>query len=118
MVLSPGGWAQGMRLSVDYFTISVKDGITTRFNAQNPILACWEQSGNVEAQYLDDGEVDPDFPGMNGLFNENLQACQDITFSQLPDGTRDLGDILSYNASRPENALPIKRRGIDVSANY
>jgi outer membrane receptor protein involved in Fe transport len=118
MVLSPGGWAQGMRLSVDYFTISVKDGITTRFNAQNPILACWEQSGNVEAQYLDSGEVDPDFPGVNGRFNENLQPCKDITFSTLPDGTRDLGDILSYNASRPENALPIKRRGIDVSANY
>src|SRR5690606_29443222 len=25
MVLSPGGWAQGMRLSADYFSISVKD---------------------------------------------------------------------------------------------
>src|SRR5690606_36586576 len=118
MVLSPGGWAQGMRMSVDYYDISVKDGITTSFNAQNPILACWEQSGNQDAQYFEDGEINPDFPGVNGLFNETLQACQDITFAQFDDGTRDLSDIVSYNASRPENSLPIQRRGIDVSWSY
>jgi outer membrane receptor protein involved in Fe transport len=118
LVLSPGGWAQGMRLSADYFTISVKDGITTSFNAQNPILACWEESGNEDAQYFEDGEINPDFPGVNGLFNETLQACQDLTFAQNPDGSRDFGDILSFNSARPENSLPIKRRGIDVAWSY
>ncbi len=36
-VLSPGGWAQGTRLSIDYFDIGVKDGINTPFNASNPV---------------------------------------------------------------------------------
>ncbi len=36
MVLSPGGWAQGMRLSVDYYDITVKDGINVPFNCHQP----------------------------------------------------------------------------------
>jgi outer membrane receptor protein involved in Fe transport len=35
-----------------------------------------------------------------------------------PDGTRNLGDIISYNSARPENGLPIRRRGVDLSWNY
>ncbi len=55
-VLSPGGWAQGMRLSVDYFDIGVKDGINTPFNATNPVTACFEGSnGGLPADAFLDG---------------------------------------------------------------
>jgi outer membrane receptor protein involved in Fe transport len=118
MVLSPGGWAQGMRLSVDYFTISVTDAIATSFRSGNPILACWEESGNSNAEYFDDGEIDPNYPGMNGLIDQSLASCRDITFGQNEDGSINLQDVVSYNSSRPENSLPIKRRGIDVALSY
>jgi hypothetical protein len=36
----------------------------------------------------------------------------------LPNGSPDLEDLVSYNASRPQNALPYERRGIDFSWNY
>ncbi|HWL63858.1 MAG TPA: TonB-dependent receptor [Steroidobacteraceae bacterium] len=118
LVLSPGGWAQGMRVSVDYYSINVKDAIVVPFTAGDPITTCWEESGNVAAEYLDNGEVDPNNPGVNGLFNEGQQTCRDIIFARNPDGTRNLNDILSYNSARPENGLPIQRRGVDVSVNY
>jgi outer membrane receptor protein involved in Fe transport len=117
-VLSPGGWAQGMRLTIDYFTISVTDAINTSFRSGNPILACWEESGNSDAQYFDDGEIDPNFPGTNGLVDTSLSTCRDITFGLNEDGTTNLGDIVSYNSARPENSLPIKRRGIDLAWSY
>src|SRR5690606_38238501 len=57
MVFSPGGWAQGMRLSIDYFDISVKDGINTPFNRSNPVPACFEGSngGQSADNFLDGG---------------------------------------------------------------
>jgi outer membrane receptor protein involved in Fe transport len=118
MVLSPGGWAQGMRMSVDYFTINMRDAIVTPFRSTNPIRACWEGSGNVEAGYLEDGEIDPNNPGMNGLFDESLAACREIVFGTNPDGSRNLQDIVAYYSSRPENSLPIHRRGVDFSWQY
>ncbi len=50
MVLSPGGWAQGMRFSVDYSDIKVKDGIYTPFSFDGGgaiLRSCWELSGNT-----------------------------------------------------------------------
>ncbi len=117
MVLSPGGWAQDMRMSIDYYSIRVKDAIYTPFNFTNPIRACWEGSGNVETQYIDGG-VDPANPGRNGLFNADLAACREITFATDGDGGRDLQDIVAYNASRPANGLPYQRRGLDLAWNY
>jgi hypothetical protein len=117
LVLSPGGWAQGMRMSFDYFDVRVRDGIATLFTAANPIRSCWEGSGNIEDQYLD-GDVDPNFPGINGLFDESLPACQEITFGVNADGSRNLLDIVTYNSARPSNVLPYQRRGIDVSWQY
>jgi len=118
-VLSPGGWAQGMRISVDYFDISIKDGINTPFNASNPVTACFEGSNNgLTADAFLDGGV-PNAPNMD------LQACRELTFGLLEDengnpipGSMDLEDLLSYNASRPTNSLPYKRRGIDFNASY
>jgi outer membrane receptor protein involved in Fe transport len=118
MVLSPGGWAQGMRMSVDYFTISVTDAIATSFRSGNPVLACWEESGNSDPLFFEDGEIDPNFPGVNGLFDPSLASCRDLTFAQNPDGTPNLQDVVNYNSARPENSLPIKRRGLDVSLSY
>ncbi len=118
IVLQPGGMAQGMRISVDYFTISMKDAIVTPFSALNPIRACWEASGNIEPTYLGDGEIDPENPGINGLFDENAAACREITFGTNPDGSRNLQDIVSHFQARPANALPIKRRGLDFSWQY
>jgi len=118
MVLSPGGWAQGMRMSVDYFDIDVRDGIAVPFNSARPITACWEGSGNEPQGYFEDGSPDPDRQGTNGLIDMNLKACQEINFATNPDGSRNLEDILSYNSSRPSNTLPVKRRGVDVTLSY
>ena len=117
LVLSPGGWAQGMRFSVDYFAIRIKDAISTSFRATNPIQTCWEESGNVADEYID-GTISPDSPGVNGLIDESNPFCQEITFGLNPDGTRNLQDIVSYNSARPQNNLPTQRRGIDLSWNY
>lgn len=117
MVLSPGGWARGMRMSADYYSIRVRDGIYTPFGYANPVAVCWENSGNVEPQYLD-GEVDPTNPGINGRYDPALAECREISFAMNEDGTRNLDDIISINASRPANGLPYKRRGIDLAWNY
>jgi iron complex outermembrane recepter protein len=117
IVLSPGGMAQGMRFSVDYFTINVKDAIVTPFSSLNPIRACWEASGNIEPTFIGD-EIDPANPGVNGEFDENAPACREITFGTNPDGSRNLQDVVSHFQARPDNALPIKRRGLDFSWQY
>jgi outer membrane receptor protein involved in Fe transport len=118
-VLSPGGWAQGMRLTVDYYNIRVKDGINTPFNASNPVTACFEGSnGGLSADFFLDGGI-PNEPNMN------LVPCQELTFGLLRDpggvpipGTRNLEDLLSYNAARPTNSLPYQRRGLDFNLSY
>jgi outer membrane receptor protein involved in Fe transport len=124
MVLRPGGWAQGMNLTVDYYSIRVRDAIYTPFTFLSPITSCWENSGNVPATYFDGG-IDPDAPGVNGLFNPDLPECREIAFANALDesgepipGSIDLTDIVSYNASRPANNLPLQRRGLDLALNY
>jgi outer membrane receptor protein involved in Fe transport len=118
-VLSPGGWAQGARLSIDYFDIRVKDGINTPFNNSNPVTACFEGSngGQPADAFLDGGTPAP--PDMR------LDACRELTFNTLFDangepipGSVDLEDLLSYNAARPTNSLPYQRRGIDFNLSY
>jgi outer membrane receptor protein involved in Fe transport len=118
-VLSPGGWAQGARLSVDYFDIRVKDGINTPFNNSNPVSACFEGSnaGMTADDFLDGGT--PSAPNMD------LAACKELTFNTLLDangnaipGSQDLQDLLSFNRDRPTNSLPYQRRGLDFSASY
>jgi hypothetical protein len=106
-----------MRVSADYYNIKVRDAIGTSFTSATPMTACWEDSGNEAATYIDGG-VDPNDPGVNGLFDESLTACQEITFGTNPDGSRNLQDIISYNSARPSNSLPYQRRGIDLSWNY
>ena len=117
MVLSPGGWAQGMRFAADYYNIRVKHGIFTPYAFSNPVISCWENSGNVEARYTDDGAQVLD-PGVNGLLNEDLPECREITFATAENGTHNLHDIVSHNATRPANGLPYQRRGVDLSWNY
>lgn len=117
MLLSPGGWAQGMRLSLDYYDIRVKDAIYTPFDFSSPIRSCWESSGNIEAQYVN-GAVDPSNPGRNGLIDGDLDQCREITFAVDENGQRDLTDIVAYNASRPMNSFPYQRRGIDFAWSY
>ena len=122
LVLSPGGWAQGMRMSADYYDIRVKDGISTPFIGSTTanITSCWQGSGNS------DGDAgNPDVPIVNGLFDLDFfdaalgrYPCREITFATNPDGSRNLQDIVSYNSARPTNGLPYQRRGIDVSLNY
>jgi outer membrane receptor protein involved in Fe transport len=119
LVLSPNGWARGMRLSVDYFNIRVKDGINTPFNANNPVTACFEGSnGGLSADAFLDGGT-PNAPNMD------LAPCKELTFGLLNDengnpipGSVDLEDLLSYNAARPTNSLPYQRRGMDFNLSY
>jgi outer membrane receptor protein involved in Fe transport len=123
MVLSPNGWAQGMRLSADYYDIRVKDAIGVPFSGADPVTSCFEGSGdNVEGQWDLDGNVlveasrddfDIDYRTLDGLF-----PCREISFGQNQDGTRNLKDIVSVNASRPQNLLPYQRRGIDFTWDY
>jgi outer membrane receptor protein involved in Fe transport len=100
----------------------VKDAIITPFTAGNPINACFEDSGNLPTEYDGNGDINPDgygvTHGITDRFEESLQSCRDIIFGMNPDGTRNLGDIISYNSARPENGLPIRRRGVDLSWNY
>ncbi len=120
LVLSPGGWAQGMRLSADYYDIRVRGGIFTSYFASNPIDTCWEGSGN---QYPEANNPSSEY--IFDRFDESIAECRDITFAEQRDaagnpipGTRDLQDIVSYNYARPSNGLPYQRRGIDVAWNY
>jgi iron complex outermembrane receptor protein len=114
LVLSPGGWAQGMRLSADYYDIKVRGGIYTPYNFASPssiIENCWRLSGNS------DEEDHPNF-GKNLPPDLSNRFCREITFATLQDGSIDPTDILFVNASRPDNGLPYQRRGIDLSWNY
>jgi outer membrane receptor protein involved in Fe transport len=118
-VLRPGGWAQGMSLSIDYLDIRVKDGINTPFNLSNPVTSCFEGSnGGSSPDLFLDGAV-PNPPNMD------LAACRELTFAPLYDqngvaipGTRDLEDLVSYNSARPTNSLPYRRRGVDFNVSY
>jgi outer membrane receptor protein involved in Fe transport len=122
LVLSPGGWAQGMRMSFDYYDIRVKDGISTPFSSSTTatIQSCWTGSGNQ-----DPNPDDPDQVAANGNFDFDyydpslgIYPCREITFGTNADGTRNLQDIVNYNSARPQNSLPSQRRGVDVSWNY
>ena len=115
LVLSPGGWAQGMNFTVDYYDIKVHDGIGVQQAQAAPISDCWTRSGNVAATYAGDETVDP---GINGLFDPSVPSCQQITFGTNPDGSRNLLDVVSYNTGQPTNGLPYYRRGFDLSWNY
>ncbi|HTP40612.1 MAG TPA: TonB-dependent receptor [Steroidobacteraceae bacterium] len=121
LVLQPGGWAQGMNFSADYYTIVVKGGIYTPYNFVDPTGnqagSCWYDSGNSS---------DPDSPNFGKkLYNPDLPECQAITFAQLKDadgnpipGSRDLTDIVSVTATKPANGFPYQRRGIDLALSY
>jgi outer membrane receptor protein involved in Fe transport len=124
LVLSPGGWAQGMRLSVDYYNIHVKDGFGVSNRAGNPVEECFADSGGVVPVF------DPESGAMTNLteyedwrngpnsFYADSEACQQLVFGVNPDGSRNLEDIVSYSGSRPANLLPYQRRGLDLSLQY
>jgi outer membrane receptor protein involved in Fe transport len=122
-VLQPGGWAQGMRMSIDYSDIRVKDGITLPFNLNNPVQTCFTQSGGVPPEYDVDGQVLN--PGQQDAFDPNITACQMLNFAPLMDangnpvpGSRDLLDLVSYTSATYQNGLPYRNRGVDVALNY
>jgi outer membrane receptor protein involved in Fe transport len=122
-VLSPGGWAQGMRFSADYSDIRVKDGITLPFNAQMPVPACFTQSGGKDPIFGPDGEITN--PGSQDKFDENNQYCQLLRFAELTDpngnvipGSRDLQDLVSYTSAQYVNSLPYQTRAVDLSLSY
>ncbi len=60
-------------------------------------------------------------PGERRGFNLASPSCQELRFAEMQDangdpipGTRNLEDLVAYNADRPQNCLPVWRRGIDV----
>lgn len=122
LVLSPSGWARGLRFTADYYNIKVRDAIGVPFSGIDPVTGCFDGSGNNEGRWDVDGnpEVDPkrdefnyDYQNADGLF-----PCREIQFGVNGDGTRNLQDIVSINSSRPQNLLPYQRRGIDLSLSY
>jgi outer membrane receptor protein involved in Fe transport len=113
LVLSPGGWAQGMRLTADYYDIRVKDGLTGSFT--NPIQACWEGSGNRDPV----ATSDPPVTEVNGLFDPDNEFCKRIVFG-VPDPGDPLNPYSNITAYRTsyENAEPFQTRGVDFSWSY
>jgi outer membrane receptor protein involved in Fe transport len=121
MVLSPGGWAQGMRFSVDYYNIHVTDGIGVSNTAASPVNECFAASGGVNPIFdPGSGELtnQADYEAHRNAFDANNPACQDIAFALNEDGSRNLQDIVSSNAARPSNLLPYQTRGMDLSLSY
>jgi len=117
-VLSPGGWAQGMRMSVDYYDIKVKDGLNQSFGS--PIQACWAASGNQDPVF-DDNDVLIE-PAVNGQFDPTNPFCQRLHFgAPVPElvGTpfEQYSNIVSYDNSF-ENGEPFRTRGLDLSWDY
>jgi outer membrane receptor protein involved in Fe transport len=125
MVLSPSGWAQGMRFSIDYYNIRVKDGIGVSNRSSNPVAECFAASGGVEPIF------DPGTGEITNLaayenfqanaqsnFDASDEACQQLEFAMNADGSRNFQDILSYSGSRPSNLLPYQTRGMDLSLSY
>ncbi|HWL63561.1 MAG TPA: TonB-dependent receptor [Steroidobacteraceae bacterium] len=122
-VLSPGGWAQGMRMSIDYSSIRIKDGITVPFNANRPVDSCFTQSGGVAPEFDADGQIAN--PGDQTAFDENNRYCQQLRFAELLDeqgnpipGSRNLQELVSYTSATPQNALPYQNRSVDISLGY
>jgi outer membrane receptor protein involved in Fe transport len=134
LVLSPGGWAQGMRFSVDYYNIHVKDGIGVSNRAANPVNECFAASGGLTQLFDSEsgalvGGTDPrgnvvnlqeynawlNDPSRN--FNAANEACQQLVFAN-ENGSRNLQDLVSYSSGRPSNLLPYQTRGLDFSLSY
>ena len=121
-VLSPGGWAQGLRFTADYYDIKVKDGINTPFNGSTDaqVRDCFESSnGGLTSDYFNETGLTPEAPDMR------LASCREITFARQLDedgneipGSVNLQDLVSYNSARPTNSLPYGRRGIDYNISY
>lgn len=119
-VFSPGklfgGRFEGMNLSVDYYQIDIKDGLTSEFGSA--VESCWEQSGNVPAQY-DSGTGALIDPGVNGLFDPNNRWCQQLDFGPsnplYPDNPfSNLTEVRQTFTNRD----PFQTRGIDISWDY
>src|SRR5690606_8026976 len=94
IVLSPGGWAQGLRSTAEYHDTRVQHGISPPFisSTTTNITSCWEGSGNSDG---DPGN--PDIAVVNGEFNLDFYdaalqryPCREITFATNPDGSRNL----------------------------
>ena len=122
-VLQPGGWAQGMRASIDYSDIKVRDGISLPFNANQPVQTCFTQSGGLPPEFGPDGEIINE--GDQNAFDENNPYCQQLRFEELKDefgnpipGTRNLQELVSYTSASYQNGLPYRNRSVDVSLGY
>jgi outer membrane receptor protein involved in Fe transport len=112
LVLSPGGWAQGMRFTADYSNQKVNGGIYTPYQFQDAatiIESCWRQSGNND---------DPDNYIQGIAPDMDLATCREITFARADDGSIDPTDILWVNSSRPDNGLSYQQRNIDFAWQY
>ncbi|MEO8314014.1 MAG: TonB-dependent receptor [Pseudomonadota bacterium] len=124
LVLSPNGWAQGMRFSVDYYDIHVKNGIGVSNRASNPVTDCFIDSGGVTPVFDSESGVMSNLAEYEAWrnspnnFNANSDACQELQFASNDDGSVNLQDLLSYNSGRPSNLLPYQRRGMDLSLSY
>jgi outer membrane receptor protein involved in Fe transport len=123
LVLQPGGWAQGMRFSVDYSDIRVKDGITLPFNSNMPVDACFTQSGGKQPIFGPDGELTNG--GDQQAFDPDNYWCSLLRFAEQTDangnpipGTRDLQDLVSYTSATYANGLPYQTRAVDISLSY
>jgi len=93
LVLSPGGWAQGMQLSVDYYKIRLLNSIRGGVIAQT-ITNCYQGDENYCALITG---VPGGTPG--------------------PNSSTSFSDIISIRAPY-QNGNPYEASGVDFSANY
>ncbi|MEO6080164.1 MAG: TonB-dependent receptor [Steroidobacteraceae bacterium] len=123
VVLSPGGWAQGLRFSVDYYNIKVKNGIGVPNAANNPVTQCFDDSGGVtpafdsESGVMTNQVVYDAWRNSPGAIDLGSDACAKLTFAKV-GGMLDLNDLAQAETGTPANLLPFTRRGIDLSLQY
>ena len=115
IVFSPGGWAEGMRFSADYYRIEIEDGLTVQFD--QPAELCWEQSGNVSPTFDEFGNITD--PGINGQFDPDNAFCQLLTFGdpdpRFPDNPYS---NITHIGTTYTNNQPFLTKGIDFSWDY
>jgi iron complex outermembrane receptor protein len=91
-VLSPGGWADGLRFSADYYRIDLVDGIVLGSSAE-VVRQCFDGSDPSQCDFLEFGPPHPDNPDRP---RSNIEVAR----------------------SPYINANPYKATGIDFALDY
>ncbi len=122
MVLSPGGWAQGMPRVIRLHQHPREGRYQHAVQRQQPradLLHAERQQGTGVFGWGDSGSgcqwpvrcEQPLLPAAG------VASQLDDSGNPIP-GSRNLQDVVSYNSARPQNGLPYQTRSIDMTWSY